>query len=81
MGRTCLLKNLVMNRSHFDKLYIIVHTGDQYEGFNNGNTAADVEFIGNIIDLSSLDQQPNEMESTMIIDEVRANEKLLHEYF
>ena len=70
-----------MNRSNFDKLYIIVHTGDQYEGFNNGNRAADVEFIGNKIDLPSLDQQPNEMEKTIIIDEVRANEKLLPEHF
>ena len=31
MGRICLLENLIMNRSHFDKLYIIGHTGGQNE--------------------------------------------------
>ena len=65
-----------MNRSHFDKLYIIGLTGGQDESFNKVNGGADVKIIGKMMDLPAPDRQPKEMVKTMIFDDARVNEKV-----
>ena len=88
-GKTFLLKKLILARIYFDKLYIIVPTGDQYEGVesynrrsrNSVDDKADVEFIKDIKDLPSPDQLPKDLKKLMIFDDVRAKEQVINEYF
>ena len=47
-GKTLFLKELILVRIYFDKLYIIGPTGDQYEGVDRINDKADVEFVKDI---------------------------------
>ena len=57
-----------MTRIHFDKLYIIGPTGDQYDGMKHGNN----EFIKDIKNLDPLDQLPKDIKKLGIFDNVRA---------
>ena len=76
-GKTFLLRNLVMTSIHFDKLYTIGPTGDQYDGMKHGN----IQFIEDIKKLVPLDQLPKDIKKLMIFDDVRAKEPVINEYF
>ena len=64
MWQDILIKNLILARIYFDKLYVIGPIGDQYEGVesynrrscNSVDDKADVEFVKDIKDLPSPDQ-------------------------
>ena len=49
-GMTFLFKNLIIGSIYVDKIHIIGHTDDQYEGVESVNDKADVEFIKDIND-------------------------------
>ena len=88
-GKTFLLKKIILARIYFDKLYIIGHTGDQYEGVesynrrsrNSVDNNADVEFVKDIKDLPSPDQLPKDLKKLRILDDVRAKEPVINEFF
>ena len=77
-GKTFLLKQLVLARIYFDKLYIIGPTCDQYEGVES---KAKIEFIKDIKDLPSPDQLPKDLKKLIIFDDVKAREPAINEYF
>ena len=80
-GKTFLLKKLILASIYFDKLYIIGPTGDQYQGLEQINPKAGVEFVKDIKDLPSPDQLPKDLKKLMIFDDVRAKEPVINEYF
>ena len=88
-GKTFLLKKLILARIYFDKLYIIGPTGDQYKGVgtynrrsrNSVDDKADVEFVKDRKDLPSPDQLPKDLKKLMIVDDVRAKDPVINEYF
>ena len=51
VGKTWLLRNLIIKKTYFDKLYIIGSIGDQYEDLESITEKADVEFIKDIKDI------------------------------
>ena len=75
------LKKLILASIYFDKLYIIVPTGDQYNGLERINPKAIIEFIKDIKDLPSPDKLPKDLKKLMIFDDVRAKEPVINEYF
>ena len=66
-----------MTKIHFDKLYIIDPTGDQYDGMKHGN----IEFIKEREKIVPPDQLPKDIKKFMISDDVRAKEPIINEYF
>ena len=76
-GKTFLLQNLFLSSIQFDRLYIIVPTGDQHEDLKN----KDIVFIKEIKDLPSPDQLPNNIKKLMIFDDVGDEEPVINEYF
>ena len=89
MRQDILIKNLILARIYFDKLYIIGPTGDQYEGIesynrrsrNSVDDKADSEFVKDMKDLPSPDQLPKDLKKLVIFDDVRAKEPVINEYF
>ena len=76
-GKTFLLKNLFLSSIQFDRLYIIVSTGDQYEYLKY----ADIVFIKEIKGLPPPDQLPKDIKKLMIYDDVRGKEPDFNGHF
>ena len=87
-GKKFLLKKLILASIYFDMLHIIGRTGDQYhgtcstdEGLESVNPKASIEFFEDIKGLPSPDKLPKDLRKLMIIDDVRAKEPVINEYF
>ena len=78
-GKTFFLKELILARIYFDKLYIIGPTGDNYNGLERINPKAIIEFFKDIKDLTSPDKLPKDLKKLMIFDDVRAKEPVIIE--
>ena len=76
-GRTFLLKYLFMARIHFDKLYVIGPTGDQY----NNLEYKDIVFNKDIKQLPHPDKLPKNIKKLMVFDDVIAKDPIINEYF
>ena len=66
-----------MTSIHFDYLYIIGSTGDQYNDMKHEN----LEFVKDIKKLVPPDQLPKDIKKLMIFDYVRAKKRVINEQF
>ena len=75
--KTFLLMNLFISSTHFDKVYIIGPTGNQY----NDLKYEDVVFIKEIKDLFPPDKLIESFKKLMTFDDVELKEPITEEYF
>ena len=76
-GKTVLLKNLFIPGIHFDRLYIIGPTGNQY----NDLEYKDIVFIKDTKELPQPDKLKKDIKKLLIFDDVIAKEPINNEYF
>ena len=76
-GKTFLLKNLFISSIHFDRLYIIGPTGNQYDDLKY----EDAVFIKEIKELTPPDRLPENLKRLMIFDDVEPKQPIIKEYF